>query len=178
MIICAGERESFEFAYPMGIGMIDMTINLTRRCMENPPPFILFVGTAGSYGQHNLFDIVESKTATNIENSFFNAKAYTPIDNVVSTALDVSRETLVNSSNYITTDERLSKHYLSNNIGLENMEFYAVLKVAKAFDIPAGGVFIVTNYCNEHAHRDFLTNHKEAMQHLTEYMNKRGQGII
>jgi len=178
MIICAGERESFEFAYPMGIGMIDITINLTKRCMENPPPFMLFVGSAGSYGQHNIFDIVESKTATNIENSFFNAKAYTPIDNMISTALDVSRETLVNSSNYITTDERLSKDYLSNNIGLENMEFYAVLKVAKAFDIPAGGVFIVTNYCNEHAHRDFINNHQEAMQHLTEYMNKRGQGIL
>lgn len=178
MIICAGESESFEFAYPMGIGMIDTAINLTRRCIENPPVFILFVGSAGSYGNYNVFDIVESKTASNIENSFFNAKAYTPIDNVVSTALDVSRETIVNSSNYITTDETLSKHYLSNNIGLENMEFYAVLKVAKAFDIPAGGVFIVTNECNEHAHRDFVSNHKEAMQRLTAYMNKRGQGII
>lgn len=178
MIICAGERESFDFAYPMGIGMIDMTINLTRRCMENPPPFILFVGTAGSYGEHNLFDIVESKTAANIENSFFNAKAYTPIDNVVSTAKDVSRETLINSSNYITTDEKLSKYYLSNNIGLENMEFYAVLKVAKAFDIPAGGVFIVTNYCNKDAHQDFVKNHQEAMRRLTEYMNKRGQGKL
>ena len=178
MIICAGESESFEFAYPMGIGMIDISINLTRRCIENPPAFILFVGSAGSYGNYNTFDIVESKTASNIENSFFNAKAYTPIDNVVSTAVDVSPETIVNSSNYITTDETLSKHYLSNNIGLENMEFYAVLKVAKAFDIPAGGVFIVTNRCDKNAHRDFVNNHKEAMRRLTEYMNKRGQGTV
>lgn len=178
MIVCAGEQETFKFAVPMGIGLIETTINLTRRCLENPPEFIVFVGSAGTYGEDNIFDIVESKTASNIENGFFNAKAYTPMDNVVSTALDVSRETIVNSSNYITTDERLSKYYLSHNIGLENMEFYAVLKVAKAFDIPAGGVFIVTNKCNEHAHRDFLANHKEAMKRLTAYMNKRGQGIL
>ena len=172
MFICAGESETFDFAKPMGIGMIDMAINLTKLCTTTPPPFIYFVGTAGSYGEHNIFDIVESKTASNIENSFFNAKAYTPIDNVVSTAEDVSRETIVNSSNYITTDVNLSKYYLSNNIGIENMEFFAVLKVAKHFNIPAGGAFIVTNYCNTNAHKDFMTNHKEAMARLTAYIKE------
>lgn len=178
MIICAGERESFPFALPMGIGLIDMSINLTQHCLQNPPSFILFVGTAGSYGEHKIFDIVESKTAANIENGFFNANAYTPIDNVVSTAKNVSRETIVNSSNYITTDSYLGQDYLSKNITLENMEFYAVLKVAKAFNIPAGGVFIVTNYCNENAHHDFIKNHHEAMKQLTAYMQQRGEGKI
>lgn len=172
MFICAGEIETFDFAKPMGIGLIDTAINLTKLCLINPPKFIFFVGTAGSYGGHKLFDIVESKTASNIENGFFNAKAYTPIDNVVSTADEVSRETIINSSNYITTDATLGQHYLVNNIGLENMEFYAVLKVAKAFNIPAGGAFIVTNYCNENAHADFIKNHKEAMKQLSEYVHK------
>jgi len=172
MFICAGENETFEFAKPMGIGLIDMSINLTKLCMVNPPEFIFFVGSAGSYGKHKIFDIVESKTASNIENSFFNAKAYTPIDNVVSTSDNVSRETIVNSSNYITTDKNLSPHYLKNNIGLENMEFFAVLKVAQHFDIPVAGTFIVTNYCNENAHRDFMDNHKEAMERLTAYIKK------
>jgi len=173
MFICAGESETFDFAKPMGIGLIDMSINLTKLCMsKKPPAFIFFVGTAGSYGKYKLFDIVESKTASNIENSFFNAKAYTPIDNVISTAENVSRETIVNSSNYITTDETLSKHYLSNNIGLENMEFFAVLKVAKHFNIPAGGAFIVSNYCNAKAHKNFINNHAEAMKRLTTYIKK------
>jgi len=173
MFICAGKSETFDFAKPMGIGLIEMSINLTKLCMsKNPPAFIFFVGTAGSYGKHKMFDIVESKTASNIENSFFNAKAYTPIDNVVSTAENVSRETFVNSSNYITTDESLCQHYLSNNIGLENMEFFAVLSVAKHFNIPAGGAFIVTNYCNAKAHQDFLDNHTEAMKRLTAYIKK------
>ena len=172
MFICAGESETFDFAKPMGIGLIDISINLTKLCVNTPPPFLFFVGSAGSYGKHKIFDIVESKTATNIENSFFNAKAYTPIDNMVSTADDVSRETIVNSSNYITTDVNLGKHYLSHNITLENMEFFAVLKVAKQFNIPVAGAFIVTNYCNANAHRDFIDNHKEAMVRLTTYIKK------
>ncbi len=172
MFICAGESETFKFAKPMGIGLIDMSINLTKLCMETPPPFLFFVGSAGSYGKHKIFDIVNSKTASNIENSFFNAKAYTPIDNIVSASDNVSRETIVNSSNYITTDENLSPYYLKNNIGLENMEYFAVIKVAQHFNIPVAGAFIVTNYCNANAHRDFKDNHKEAMARLTDYIKK------
>ena len=172
MIICAGESEQFDFALPIGIGMTDVAINLTRLCLSQKPKFLLFVGTAGSYGEKEIFDIIESKTAANIENSFFTGGSFTPIDNMVSTAEDVSRETIVNSSNYITTDKSLGKAYLSKNIHLENMEYYAVLKVAKSFDIPAAGVFIVTNYCDENAHKDFMENHKEAMLRLTKYINE------
>ena len=201
MFICAGESEQFDFAIPVGIGMTDVAIHLTKLCLAQKPEFLFFVGTAGSYGEKNIFDIVESKTAANIENSFFNAKAYTPIDNVIVAygQMNVSRETreaddnslssvglepkwseqsgatkagetIVNSSNYITRDERVAQDYLSKNIHLENMEYYAVLKVAKAFRIPVAGTFIVTNYCNANAHKDFLDNHKEAMARLTAYI--------
>lgn len=173
MIICAGDIEQFDFATPIGIGMVNSAINLTKLCLLNPPEFLLFVGTAGSYGEHKVFDIVESKTASNIENSFFTNGAYTPLDNVISTANNVSRETVINSSNYITTDQTLSKYYLKQNIKLENMEFFAVLKVAQELNIPTGGVFIVTNYCNENAHKDFLANHKEAMKRVGGYVMGR-----
>ena len=172
MIICAGKTEQFDFAVPVGVGMLEVAMNLTRLCMAEKPKFLLFVGTAGSYGEKKIFDIVESKTAANIENSFFTGGSYTPIDNVVSSVEDVSRETLVNSSNYITTDKTLGKHYIAQNIHLENMEYFAVLKVAQSFGISAGGVFIVTNYCDENAHKDFLKNQKEAMEKLSAYIKK------
>ena len=172
MIICAGKSEQFDFAIPVGIGLIEVAMNLTKLCLSQKPEFLFFVGTAGSYGEKKIFDIVESKTAVNIENGFFNAGAYTPLDNMISTAEDVSRETIVNSSNYITTDNMLGKYYLEKNIQIENMEYFAVLKVAEAFGIPAAGVFIVTNYCNENAHKDFLDNHKEAMARLTTYIRE------
>ena len=177
MIICAGATEQFDFATPVGIGLIDVTLNTTKICMTHPPKSLFFVGTAGSYGQKNIFDIIISQTAVNIENSALWGKSYTPVSNKISFAdADVSRETVVNSSNYITTDHDTSKHYLEKGIEIENMEFYAVLKVAKAFGIPAKGVFIVTNYCDENAHNEFLANHKEAMDKITQYII--GQNLI
>lgn len=175
MVICAGEIETFNFATPVGIGLIDVSINLAKLCVEQKPDFLLFIGSAGSYGQNQIFDIIESKTACNIENSFLDNSSYSPIDNMISTAEDVSRETLVNCSNYITCDDRYAKLYLEKNIQLENMEFYAVLKVAQKFGIPAGGVFVVTNYCDEHAHEDFKKNHKEAMLKLAAYMSEKNK---
>jgi len=205
VIICAGKIETFHFATPVGIGMTDVSINLTRLCIEKRPEFLLFIGSAGSYGEKKIFEIIESRSACNIENSFLDAHSYTPIDNVVSAAEDVSRETrqaddnslssvvlkperwseatregrgtLVNCSNYITANSRYAKEYLKKNIHLENMEFYAVLKVAEKFGIPAGGVFVVTNYCDEHAHETFKKNHKEATQRLAAYMNHKNKEL-
>lgn len=50
------------------------------------------------------------------------------------------------------------------------MEFYAILQVAKEFEIPVAGIFIVTNYTNENAHEDFLANHENAKETLTKYL--------
>lgn len=173
MIICAGNNETFEFATPMGVGLVEMAMNLTRLCLFDPPEFLLFVGSAGSYGSHQLLDIVESKTAANIELSFLQKKSYTPIDNVVSTQTEEKRDVIVNSSNYITTDMELAEKFRQLGIGIENMEFFSVLRVAQEFDIPAGGVFCVTNFCDEHAHQDFLKHHQEATSKLTAHIQKR-----
>ena len=172
MIICAGKSEVFDFAMPVGVGMMEVAINLTRLCETKKPDYILFVGTAGSYGEKKLFDIIESKTATNIENSFFSGKSYSPIDNVVTSVKDVSRETMVNSSNYITTDKEIGKQYTAQNVQIENMEFFAVMKVAQFYGISAGGIFVVTNYCDENAHNDFLKNQKEGMAKLDAYVKE------
>ena len=173
MIICAGDIEQFDFATPVGIGMVNVAVNLTKLCLLNPPEFLLFIGTAGSYGNKKIFDIIESRSAANIENSFFTHGNYTPIDNVISTADDVSRETIVNSSNYITINTEVAKHYLNNNIELENMEFFSVMKTAEILNIPAGGIFVVTNYCDKDAHKVFVKNHREAMSRLAHYMKGR-----
>lgn len=177
MIICAGEIESFNFAKPVGIGLVDVAMNLTKICIEQRPDFLLFVGSAGSYGNKNIFEIVESKTATNIENSFLEGKSYTPIDNMVTTSNNVSHETLVNSSNYITSNKEIAKKYLDKKIELENMEFYAVLKVAQKFNIPSAGVFVVTNYCYENAGEEFKKNHPKAMELLAKYMDNKARYI-
>ena len=174
MIICAGNNETFDFATPMGVGLIESSINITRLCLFDKPEFLLFVGTAGSYGKHNIFDIVESKTASNIELAFLNSDAYTPLDNVVSTNTDANtKDVIVNSSNYISTNQELTKKFLNFGVEIENMEFFSVLKVAQEFNIPAGGVFCITNYTNKDAHSDFLKNHNKAKELLEKHLKKR-----
>jgi len=173
MIICAGNNETFAFAQPMGVGLIETTMNLTRLCLFDKPEFLLFVGTAGSYGDAKIFDIIESKTSANIELAFLDNNAYTPLDNVISTNTTNTKDTIVNSSNYISTNSEITKKFLNFGIGIENMEFFAILQVAKEFDIPAGGVFCVTNFTNDNAHQDFLKNHDKAKELLTAHVNKR-----
>ncbi len=172
MIISAGNEEIFSFATPIGVGLIESTINLTRICLFKKPDFLIFVGSAGSYGRLKIFDIVESKSASNIEHCFFKKKCYSPIENMISID-DVSRGTIINSSNYITTSSLISKAYLHIGIDAENMEFFSVLKVAKEFGIPVKGIFIITNYCNENAHNDYLTNIKIAKEKLIKYLENK-----
>ena len=173
MIICAGNNENFDFAQPMGIGLIETAMNLTRLCLFDKPEFLLFVGSAGSYGDAKIFEIIESKTAANIELAFLSNDAYTPLDNVVSTNTEGSEDIVVNSSNYISTNQELSAKFLPFGVGIENMEFYAVLKIAQEFNIPAGGVFCITNYTNTNAHADFIKNHAKAKELLTLHVKNR-----
>ncbi|UCN00320.1 purine-nucleoside phosphorylase [Sulfurimonas sp. SWIR-19] len=173
MIICAGNNETFSFATPMGVGLIETAMNLTRLCLFDKPEFLLFVGTAGSYGEKKIFDIVESKTAANIELAFLSNDAYTPLDNVVTTNTTSKKDIVVNSSNYISTNETLTKNFLKFGIGIENMEFFSVLRIAQEFNIPAGGVFCITNYTNKQAHEDFIKNQSKAKELLEGHVKKR-----
>jgi nucleoside phosphorylase len=174
MILCAGNNETFDFATPIGVGLIDSAINLTRHCLVHKPEFLLFVGSAGSYGEHQIHDIVESKTAANIELGFLDKSAYTPIDNVVTAQTENVKDVIVNSSNYITTSEKAMEGFRALELELENMEFFSVMRVAQVFGIPAGGVFCITNYCNGNAHRDFIANHGFAKVLLREHLISRG----
>ena len=171
MIICAGRNETFNFAKEMGVGLVETAINLTRQCLFDKPDFILFIGSAGSYGNHEIFDIVESKRAANIELSFLEDNSYTPLDNVLESENKMVRnDTIINSSNYISKNFELTKNFNEYEIGCENMEFFSVLQVAKEFEIPVAGIFVITNYTNENAHEEFMKNHKEAMKKLTSYL--------
>jgi len=169
-IISAGNQETFNFATPIGVGLINSVINLTRLCLFDKPNYLIFIGTAGSYGEKKIFDIIQTQSASNIEQCFLNKKCYSPIDNIITFAKDVSRETIVNSSNYITTDEETAKKYLKLNIHAENMEFYSVMNVAKEFQIPTIGIFVITNYCHKEAHKEYLSNIKKAKEFLISYL--------
>lgn len=218
MIISAGRNEIFPFALPMGVGLVDMSINLTallqKRAMadgcgrynqnlmtnrqldgrlnlidspilqraktsQNPdkilnalPSEIIFIGSAGLYKEGKIFEIYESSVATNIEISSLENKSYSPIENEIASV--VPRGTCkVNSSNFITTDQNLARELFDCGYFLENMEFFAVLKVAQKFQIPAYGIFVATNLCDENAHTDFIKNHEQAKKELEKYLKQK-----
>lgn len=175
MIISAGRNEIFDFALPMGVGLVDMSINLTKFLCENGrnlPSKIIFVGSAGLYKEGEIFEIYESSIAANIEISSLKNRSYSPIESEI--ASNVPRGTCkVNSSNFITTDQNLAHKLFARGYFLENMEFFAVLKVAQKFQIPAYGIFVATNFCDENARADFLKNHEQAKKELEKYLKQK-----
>ena len=218
MIISAGRNEIFPFALPMGVGLVDMSINLTtllqKRAMvdsggkyeqnlttnrqldeklnlinspilqsakssQNPdkilnalPSEIIFIGSAGLYKDGKIFKIYESSVAANIEISSLEHKSYSPIESEIASV--VPRGTCkINSSNFITTDQNLAHKLFARGYFIENMEFFAVLKVAQKFQIPAYGIFVATNFCNKNAHVDFIKNHEQAKKELEEYLKQK-----
>lgn len=218
MIISAGRNEIFAFALPMGVGLVDMSINLTallqKRAMvdgcgryeqnltanrqlgerlnlidspilqsaktsRNPdkilnalPREIIFIGSAGLYKEGEIFEIYESSSAANIEISSLENKSYSPIESKIASI--VPRGTCkVNSSNFITTDQNLAHKLFDRGYFLENMEFFAVLKVAQKFQIPAYGIFVATNFCDKNARADFTKNHEQAKKELEKYLKQK-----
>lgn len=200
MFVCA-RGENIGFAKEIGVGIVESSIELTALVLKENPKFLIFLGSAGAYSKEiALMDIFVSNSATQIESSFSKDESYTPLDNKIEI---VSYETLqnqradsssnpninlnailnshnfaiVNSSNYICTDEIFAEKMTRAGIVLENMEFFAVLKTADYFKIPALGIFCVTNYCDKNAHSDFLANHKEARD-LLESNARAIQGTL
>ena len=43
MIVSAGKNETFPFARPIGVGLVESAINLTKLCLFNRPEYILFI---------------------------------------------------------------------------------------------------------------------------------------
>ena len=226
MLVCAGRSESLCCAVPIGVGLVEASLGLTRLLLggARETESIIFVGSAGAYSKEILIgDMFFSVEATQIESSFLSGGSYTPIDNVVKMeSMDLSRsfarffmgddnfsnrkswqknvsyetsgqtlksiqngivakqlkQAIVNSSNYITTDEDSANQMARAGIALENMEFYAVMKVAQNFGVPAMGVFCITNYCDKNAHNDFLVNHSEAKRRLEHFIMQNQRAMI
>ena len=167
LFLCAGNGEVWDFAKSIGVGLVSSAMNLTKILVRNSSfEKVIFVGTCGLYKKGEIFDIIKSKTAVNIEISELLGLSYSPLN------CDVPHETKINSSNFITTDKSVASKFYERGLVAENMEFFSVYKVAKSFGIPVFGVFCATNFCDENAHNDFIKNHKKAMDILENYIIK------
>ena len=161
------------------LNLIDSPILQSAKSSQNPdkilnglPNEIIFVGSVGLYKEGEIFEIYESSIAANIEISSLENRSYSPIESEIASI--VPRGTYkVNSSNFITTDQNLAHKLFDRGYFLENMEFFAVLKVAQKFQIPAYGIFVATNFCDKNAHVDFIKNHEQAKKELEKYLKQK-----
>ena len=179
MFVCAGNGEEFEFARSIGVGLVESAITLSKLCMSEQVESLVFVGSAGSYDKEvDLLELFVSTQATQIEGSLLVGESYTPLKQEVKSLENVSCETIskildlnlpqaiVNSSNYICIDPAYALRMKERGILLENMEFFSVLSVARRFNIPALGVFCVSNHCHSKAHKEFAENRLKVLRLL------------
>ncbi|OKB24716.1 purine-nucleoside phosphorylase [Helicobacter pylori] len=173
MLLCAGRNETLKGATPIGVGLIESAINLTRMRLKNPDTeSLIFIGSAGSYSPEiELLSVFESVCGYQIEESFSHLNSYTPLNNFIQ--IETKEEALfervcVNSSNYIHTSEMFAKKMAQKGVLLENMEFFSVLSVAKIFSLKAKGIFCVSNYVGLNAHKEFKENHAKVKQILED----------
>lgn len=179
MFVCAGNGEEFEFARSIGVGLVESAITLSKLCATEMVESLVFVGSAGSYDKEvDLLEFFVSTQATQIENSLLVGESYTPLKQEIKSLKNVSCETIskilslnlpqaiVNSSNYICIDSAYAFRMKERGILLENMEFFSVLSVARRFNIPALGVFCVSNHCHSKAHKEFAENRLKVLRLL------------
>ncbi|MFP4331939.1 MAG: purine-nucleoside phosphorylase [Campylobacterales bacterium] len=171
MFFCAGRTELFEFAEPIGVGLVESSIRLTKKLTTPLYEKIVFIGSAGSYGEVEVGEICKSTKAYNVELSSLLKKSFTPIEDFVEIG-NVPHGTLINSSNYITSSKDSSELFLGKGLEIENMEAFSFLSVAKHCGLDAEVILIVTNYCHEDAHREYLSNLKSSMKKLEEYVRE------
>jgi purine-nucleoside phosphorylase len=170
MIVCAGRTEVFSFARPIGVGLIESAYNLSRILKEENLQSILFVGSCGSYGGLAILESFFSSSAAQMEQSVVFGSSYTPIENKI--VQNVSHETIINSSNYITTDKNVSDKFLQLGLGAENMEFFSVLWAAREVGVEAKGFFVTTNYCSPNAREEYAKNIKSATEIIYDRYGK------
>lgn len=202
LIVCAGASEQFSFAKGIGIGLVNAASGLTQLCLEyaqrgEKVEQIIFIGTCGLYTDegetqsasedekqgvkqgaqkakiaNELLQIYESAHGFNVEYSALCANFYTPLAKEINA--NVSQETLkCNSANFICADKTAARKFADLGLSLENMELFAVLSVAKRFEISATSYLCATNFCDENAHKNFIDNQKTAKKKLEEFLQSK-----
>ncbi len=170
MIVCAGRTEAFSFVRAIGVGLIESAYNLSLIFKSEKPSTVLFVGSCGSYGKLGVFDSFYSESAFQVESAYCLGEAYTPLESKIIS--NVSHETIVNSSNYITSSKRASEKFLALGADAENMEFFSVLWAAREAGVSAKGFFVMTNYCFENAKEEYAKNIKTATEIIYDRYEK------
>lgn len=198
VFVCAGVSEEFDFATSIGVGLVESAgrLSLLLNSLGGGLEEVVFVGSCGFYIRGDkeaeklpkLLEVFEVFHAANLEASGVLNLAYSPLlaplkefgskanGGKNSTSQQASKSpqipyNTINSSNFITTDEGLSKLFANHFLG-ENMELYAVGQIAQMFKLKWRGVMCGTNFCDKNARKTYLANLAAAKENLLKYLKE------
>jgi hypothetical protein len=185
LLISAGRTEVIPGTIPVGVGFLEAGLQLARLLEGGEWDEVLFLGTAGSYGEIPPFWLIESWVGVQWEVGWVEGKGYTPIELRVEapkpeTPLKLpplpKGEGVLNSSHYITTDWEIARQFRNLGAVGESMEHFGIIRVGALFQIPVRGLYLVTNYTDPAAHLSYRQNLPKALEILTEIatLNSRG----
>lgn len=171
LFVSAGRMETFDFATPIGVGMINAAINLSKILAHKKYEKIIFLGSCGVYDEDlPLKRLFLANTFTQYEHPK-SSSFYSPIELEIIINIPKSKliQASVNSSNHICKDKLKAYKYKEAKCMLENMESFSVASCAKAYGCELGVLLCSTNYCDENAHENFMKNYKLSNEMLEDY---------
>jgi nucleoside phosphorylase len=157
-------------AIPVGIGVVDAGLGTARAITKLRPRMILFVGTAGSYGDTPAIGSVAiARKVVLVSTAETLGEGYRPAPMVVEAMTDGdlmralrrnaglgARIANVATPMAITSSAKLGRRLaVSSRTTVENLELFAVARAAVTAGIPFGAVLGISNRVGPSAHAEW-----------------------
>ncbi|MBX3227979.1 MAG: hypothetical protein KIT84_27860 [Labilithrix sp.] len=162
---------------PMGIGLTDAGVGLTRCIMARRPTHVLALGTAGASARSGLAigDVVVGQSVRLVEPAVVEGRAALPyateaafdsdmVDAVFSAG---ARPCAIANTLGVTTDEALAAK-LAVIAPVEHLEAYAVARACHVLGVPSTIVLGIANFVGARGRDEWKANHVEASAKAAE----------
>ena len=144
---------------PLGVGVVPAGIATAALLARERPDGVIFVGTAGAYGDIPIGTVVTARTVGLVSGTATLGLGYVPLAPPPLTTQLHADAPLVDVATLvaITTDVALAAR-IGVTWQIEHMEAYGVAAACAAAGVPFGAVFGVTNRVGPDAHAEWRAN--------------------
>lgn len=162
---------------PMGIGLVDAGIGLTRCIMTHRPSHVLALGTAGASPRSGLVigDVVVGQSVRLVEPAVVEGRAAVPFAAEATFDADMvdaifsagARQCAIVNTLGVTTDDALAAK-LAVLGPVEHLEAYAVARSCHALGVPCTVVLGIANIVGAQGREQWRANHVQSSARAAE----------
>lgn len=149
---------------PVGIGGIAAAAGATELILAAQPDWVVFVGTCGTYGEHELGNLLTPSEVYYWDPQIATGEAHLPADLYPPIALlpwDGYPETVCFQTPHISLAAMDAE-------GVEHLELYAVAYAAQRLNVQVTALLGVSNVVGPDGHKEWQQYHREVEQALVE----------